>query len=134
VPVEEPVAMHVGERLQDLENDGAHGRVRKRLGRLAHEAEQVALDVLEDKIQAIVLADDLLQLHHVGMVQLLQGLHLQGFNDNGCFHIRENQKTAQKSVFTKSIIPAVRLRIRIQYNADFKKFRSGFRSSECRIS
>jgi hypothetical protein len=81
VPVEEPVAMHVGERLQDLENDGAHGRVRKRLGRLAHEAEQVALDVLEDEVQAIVLADDLLQLHHVGMVQLLQGLHLEGLNE-----------------------------------------------------
>jgi len=96
VPVEEPVAMHVGERLQDLENDGAHGRVRKRLGRLAHEAEEVALDVLEDEVQAVVLADDLLQFHHVGMVQLLQGLHLEGLNEKGCFHIRENQKTAQK--------------------------------------
>jgi hypothetical protein len=30
------------------------------------------------------------------MVQLLQGLHLEGLNEKGCFHIRENQKTAQK--------------------------------------
>jgi hypothetical protein len=26
------------------------------------------------------------------MVQLLQGLHLEGLNDKRCFHIRENQK------------------------------------------
>lgn len=37
-----------------------------------HQLIQVLLHVLEDKVQLIVLSDDLLQLHHIGMVQLLQ--------------------------------------------------------------
>ena len=75
LPVEEPVAVHVGQCLQDLENYRPDSRVGKRLGRLAHEPQQVPLDVLEDKVEPVVLPDHLLELDHVGVVQLLQGLH-----------------------------------------------------------
>ena len=37
---------------------------------------QVLLHVLKHEVQLVVLLDDLLQLHGVGVVQLAQGLHL----------------------------------------------------------
>lgn len=37
-----------------------------------HELIQVFFHVLEDKVEEVVLSDDLLQFHHVGVVQLLQ--------------------------------------------------------------
>lgn len=36
-----------------------------------HKLVEVLLHVLKDKVQVIVLSDDLLQLHHIRMVQLL---------------------------------------------------------------
>lgn len=37
-----------------------------------HELVEVLLHVLKDKIEMVILSDDLLQLHHVCVVQLLQ--------------------------------------------------------------
>lgn len=39
-----------------------------------HQLVEVLLHVLEDEVEVIVLSDHLLQFHHVGMVELLQGL------------------------------------------------------------
>lgn len=36
---------------------------------------QVLPHVLEDEVEGVVLSDDLLQLHQVGVAQLLKGLH-----------------------------------------------------------
>lgn len=39
-----------------------------------HELVEVFLHVLKDKIQMIIFSDNLLQLHHIGVVQLLKCL------------------------------------------------------------
>lgn len=39
-----------------------------------HELVEVFLHILKDKIQMIVFSDNLLQFHHIGMVQLLKCL------------------------------------------------------------
>lgn len=37
-----------------------------------HKLVEVLLHILKDKVEVIVLPDYFLQLHHIGMVQLLQ--------------------------------------------------------------
>lgn len=46
-----------------------------------HELIEVFLHVLKDKIQLIVFSDNLLQLHHIGMVQLLKCLVGQKYKE-----------------------------------------------------
>jgi len=74
--VEKAVLVHEGEALEDLEHDGAHARLGQvPLARLAHLV-QVALQELKHKVQLVVLADDLLELDDVGVVELAQAAHL----------------------------------------------------------
>ena len=51
--------MHVGEGLEDLEDNGPDGGLAEQVRRLPHEAEQVALDVLEHEVETVVFPNHL---------------------------------------------------------------------------
>ena len=51
--------MHVGEGLEDLEDNRPDGGLAEQVRRLPHEAEQVALDVLEHEVETVVFPDHL---------------------------------------------------------------------------
>ncbi|CAN8002177.1 unnamed protein product, partial [Ixodes hexagonus] len=76
VPVEEAMFVHEGQALKDLLQDAADHGLRKRLFPAAcKRLVEVLAHVLKNKVEGVVFPDDLLELHQVGMAQLLQRLH-----------------------------------------------------------
>jgi len=74
--VEEPLLVHVRERLERLEHDVAHGGLAELLGAVLHHLLDVLVELLEDHVEFVVGSDDLLELHDVGVSDLAQGLDL----------------------------------------------------------
>ena len=66
--------VHVRQALQHLVGDVADRQLRKQLRARLHDVVQIGLHVFEDHVQLVVLPNNLLQLHNVGMRQLLQRL------------------------------------------------------------
>lgn len=67
-----------------------------------HELVEVFLHILKDKIQMIVFSDNLLQFHHIGVVQLLQCLVGQSVKrvnilNNKCMFHRDYLRCSEKS-------------------------------------
>eukprot|EP00967_Tisochrysis_lutea_P053031 scaffold65805_cov31-Tisochrysis_lutea.AAC.3 len=76
VPVEEAVLVHVGERLQHLIAHVAHLGLGKVLLAVLAELVEIHVKELEDEVEYVVLADDLLELDDVGVAHLAEALHL----------------------------------------------------------
>mmetsp|Transcript_124915 Transcript_124915/g.303364 ORF Transcript_124915/g.303364 Transcript_124915/m.303364 type:complete len:290 (-) Transcript_124915:69-938(-) len=76
ITVEEPVLVHEGQALEDLEHDVADLRLREVLLACLHQLVQVLLHVLEHEEELVILTDHFLELDNVGVVELLEALDL----------------------------------------------------------
>lgn len=68
--------VHVGEALQDLVEPVADARLWQQLVAVLHHLVQIAVEVLKDKVELVVLADDLFELDDGGVRELAQRGHL----------------------------------------------------------
>ena len=66
--MEEPLAMHIGQGLECLEDDIADVVVRD-LALLLDQLVHVLVQILKDEVELVILFDELDQLHHIGMMQ-----------------------------------------------------------------
>ena len=74
--MEVPVLMQISDGVQNLIDPVLHPGLGEVPIAVLYLLIQVLLHVLEHEVQLVVLANDFLQLHDVGVVQLAQGLHL----------------------------------------------------------
>mmetsp|Transcript_28252 Transcript_28252/g.71009 ORF Transcript_28252/g.71009 Transcript_28252/m.71009 type:complete len:405 (-) Transcript_28252:437-1651(-) len=74
VAVEVAVLVDVRQALHDLVQPVAYARLGQQLVPVLHHLVHVAIQELKHKVQLVVLADDLLQLHHARVVELAQRL------------------------------------------------------------
>ena len=74
ISVEESVTMHIGQGLEDLEDDGPDRGLAQQILAVPHQTQQVTLHILEYEVETIVLPDDLLQLDNIRMIELLETL------------------------------------------------------------
>lgn len=69
------LSMHIGQSLKRLK-DNISNLVMRQFSSLLQQLIHVAMHVLEDKVQLVVLFDQLDQSHNVGVVKLGQDAHL----------------------------------------------------------